>query len=1098
MSVANSPSLESDVHSSIEVLETHKEKQSSQSSPNPKIAKEKKSLNRKPKKQSTQNKPAKPTLKSILSKPVGELAPSSLNSLCNSIRHNRKGTSFSNLQILERILLELDHWENWQYFKGSNTESRTFLKPLHIFSMLTSLSKDIKDLKQKQLRSKNKRLSHNEPRHEKISAEDIQRLVKVVTLLSQQRHSTNLDPGCYTKDVPSFATMIAAEASRWETSAVDASLLFLDMVEKEEGEAGEWDPRLIGAVLDALARVGRAEDAQELLQRALGVDISNFDSESNKKAGASVVSTSTSSKHLIPSQAGPCYDALLRAWSKKALLLDQSSEPVNPVKKYKNAKKKSQSSNKMIVSALAQARHIILNHMPLQKELTITNRSCSAVLKGYSALGIGEESEKLLMALEALLLSPLYSKSSLKPSNLSAFPSSLDVACYNSVLHACSQSQDSNGVVSAERLFMSMKEQNPLDISIKNSTISHTCNEEQARPSSSFSVIPPQPDFVSYSSMLNCYSKHGMVVKAEALLNEMNDKNFSPNAACYLPVIQALELSTDSDAPHRVLSLIERSDLALPRPNRLLYTAALRCMRRHGCGKEAEIILNKFQNAYERGGPDVYSHILVLRAWEKTKPKADRHVAAQRAKIFLEEMEIKANASLLPRLDCNAYNIILNCYARAGEAENAEKLLLELEDGISSSSGDNTAIAQPNSKSYSLLIKALANSDKVDAIDRAWKILYRLGLPKEVKSTLPLQEPIPFNVSIENFNSMLRLFSKRGKASEAEALLNKMDELIVDGIIKQRGPDMQSYEAVLEALGRCGDADAPTRAEALVTRLEVMSEMGGDCQPSLLAYNILLNCFANAGMAGKAERLLERLDDADSYSFGSTIKAIANSGASQLVSISRSKSLAKTLGGTGNVVIFSHRLKLCAKWGLGNEAEQLIRQMEHTQQLNPGVIHYTAAINAWAKSTDDDALGRAEILFKTMQEKFDLDRAAYGAMLQNYSTRGNSKKARLLLQRILDSPDVKPNRASFTMVIDSYARSKSSNAGLKAEELLNQMRELHAAGNNEVEPDDITYASVIRCKQASKNEKIHDLSNFEKIELMRHLQIESWPFGNND
>lgn len=486
----------------------------------------------------------------------------------------------------------------------------------------------------------------------------------------------------------------------------------------------------------------------------------------------------------------------------------------------------------------------------------------------------------------------------------------------------------------------------------------------------------------------------------------------------------------------------------------------------------------------------------MLRAWEKTKAKSDRHVAAERAKIFLGEMEKKAEASLLPRLDVNAYNIILNCYARAGEAENAEKLVLDLDDGISRSSGDNAPIAQPNSKSYSLLIKALANSDAEDAIDRAWQILYRLGLPKEVKSTLPLQEQIPFNVSIDNFNSMLRLFAKRGKASEAEALLNKMDELIVDGIFKQRGPDMQSYEAVLEALGRCGDADAPARAEALVTRLEVMTEMGSDFQPSLLAYNILLNCYANAGMAGKAERLLERLDGADEISFGSTIKAIANSGASQLVSISRSKSLAKTLG-TGNAVIFSHRLKLCAKWGLGDEAEQLIRQMEE-QQLDPGVIHYTAAINAWAKSIDDDALSRAEILSKKMEDNFDLDRAAYHGLLQNYSARGNSKKARLLLQRILDSPFVTPNRATFTMVIDSYARSKASIAGQKAEELLDQMRELHAAGNNEVEPDDITYASVIRCKQVSKKENVRDLSNLEKIELMRQLQIESWPFNNTD
>jgi hypothetical protein len=46
-------------------------------------------------------------------------------------------------------------------------------------------------------------------------------------------------------------------------------------------------------------------------------------------------------------------------------------------------------------------------------------------------------------------------------------------------------------------------------------------------------------------------------------------------------------------------------------------------------------------------------------------------------------------------------------------------------------------------------------------------------------------------------------------------------------------------------LGRCKEADASLRAEALVTRLEVLGELGGNLKPSLLIYNTLLNCYAN-------------------------------------------------------------------------------------------------------------------------------------------------------------------------------------------------------------------------------------------------------------
>jgi len=267
-------------------------------------------------------------------------------------------------------------------------------------------------------------------------------------------------------------------------------------------------------------------------------------------------------------------------------------------------------------------------------------------------------------------------------------------------------------------------------------------------------------------------------------------------------------------------------------------------MRQHGRGEFAEVMLEKYRNAFpNRDGPDVYSHMLVLRAWEKTTPKSDRKNASKRAEVFFQDMQARVKVSLLPTLDVNAFNVLLNCYARAGDADKAEQLLTDLESSYGNGLCDQSV--QPNSKSYSLVLKALANSCAINAVDRAWKVMHKVGYPRDIKTTLPLQESAPPSIlSIETCNSMLKLFAKRGMASEAEEMLNKMDE-IIDGTIKQGGPDIQSYEAVLEALGRCKDADASSRAEALVTRLEVMSELGGKLTPSLLIYNTLLNCYAN-------------------------------------------------------------------------------------------------------------------------------------------------------------------------------------------------------------------------------------------------------------
>ena len=1014
---------------------------------------------------------SKPTLISIKQKPVGNLTSADMNSLCNSIRHHRKGASFNNLQTLERILLELEHIQKNNLVA---TNKRPYLKHIHIFPLLAALSKDIRIWKQKEGRKKRSRFVSNLQKSksvsQKIGKKEIQRLVKVVTLLNHLQDNNNLlQTGCYTKDIPSFAAMITAEASRWDSSAVDAALLFLDMVEKEEGEAEQWDPRLIGAILDALARVGRAEEAQNLLGRAMGVEISRFDLKPNKE------NITKSTKRLDPFCAGPCYDALLRAYANRA--------------EYQNARTKAQSpyrnAPKSAISSLEQARHILLNHMPLQPELSITNKTCTAVLNGYSTLGLGSECERVLNEIEALHISPLYSKSS-STSLSSTVGSSLDGIAYNTILNAYSQSQNPNAVERAERIFVAMKEQSPLNISVSKSVSTNT-NDKEAPSALSFSVIPPGADFISYSSMLNCYSKHGMVSKAEGLLVEMSeDSPYQPTVACYLPLINGLEKSNDSDVPARVISLIERCERSLRRPNRLLYIAALRCMRRHGRGEEAEVLLEKFHRAFPSlGGPDVYSYVSVLRAYERTIPKENRLDAANNAEVFFNKMQEKVNEAVLPSLDVNVYNILLNCYSRAGQAEKAEKLLAEMELGIRNP--NNTSIVKPNNKSYSLVIKALGNSDSSYAVTFGWEVLYRLGFPKDIKQG---KKAVPFNVSLANLNAMLKLFAKRGMAREAEDLLNKIDDLKMDGFLKQ-SPDITSYEAVLEALGRSGgDIDAVTRAEALVTRLEVKSELGlTNLQPSLLAYNTLLNCYGNAGMAGKAESLLERLgNNADSYSYGGTIKAIANSGLCQQVAISKADSLANKLGDKNNEVIYAHRLKLASKFGLGGESENLIKQM-NKRNMKPSVIHYTAALNAWAKSNDKDALNRAELLFKAMEEKFDLDLASYNAMLFNYSSKGKAKKARLLLQHIIDTPELNPSKVTFTAVIDAYYRSKSNNRGTKAEELLDQMRELHAGGNNDVEPDQVTYASVIRCIT-----EINDIESLEQLKLMRKLQIESWPF----
>jgi pentatricopeptide repeat protein len=1011
----------------------------------------------------------KKPIKTILSARIGDLTHRDLIGLCNSIRFVSEENSLWSLRLLYRILSEVNQWEDAQHYKPK----KTFVKKIHVFSVLTALSKGMQSRKSQKWRYANSVHSRkNKQRQQQLSSKEVDMLKSVVFLLKElcrEKRSLYCDTDCYQRDVLSFATMIAA-SSMMEESAVDAALMFIDEM---DNEIDKWDPRIIGAVLNALSYWGRAEEAHLLLSRSMGF---NIPTDSSHK---SIESVKRNAKSLSAQDASPCYDALLRSYSKRALIL--RSKLVT-------------SSNKAEIlassaEALTRARYILLNHMPTAK-IPITNHTCNALLSGYSAMGRGSESEQLLLEIEALHASPLYSDRQLQSSSR---PSVLDAACYNSVLHG--YSQETNGVRSAKRLFGAMKDQTPLQVSIRDFTIGI-----DLEGFSSIKILPPVPDVISYVSILNCYSNNRMGEEAYDLVQQIE----LPTQTCYLTTIRALEKSYDPTSPDKVLSLVgqievnKNGSLHKKRKgstaifNRQLFNAAMQCMITHGQGLKAEDVLNKYFNS----DPslklnNIQPYILALKAYENTKSVNSRIEAAERAETLFRKMQSLEN---VPRLDVETYNILLNCYARAGMASEAECFLKEF---------DKIGII-PNAESYNLVIKAISLSDDKDAIGRAWAVLYNLGYPRK-----RFKDADTFDIPITTFNSMLKLFARRGMATEAEALLHSIDESIVDGKCKG-GPDINSYEAILEALGKTDDADAVERAEALVTRVEVMSELGGGAQhqPSLKMYNLLLNCYGNAGKVGSAERLLTRLHDQslkpDAISYGATMKALKNSGKPREIAVARSRELSQCLernNGVGNEIIFAHRLSILAKFGLASQAENLLQEMSQKCKMGdlkqgPGVIHYTAVLNAWSKSDDKMAVVRAETLFKKMKSDphIDLDLAAYHGLLLNYAVRGISQKARRVLQVILDS-GIKPNRNTFTIVIDSYSRATSTtNAGKKAEELLDQMRQLHAAGNTDVEPDNVCYASVIRCKQASKQASISDLTEFDKLQLMRELQIEKWPF----
>ena len=612
----------------------------------------------------------------IINKPIGSLDVPQLRSLCNLIRHIDEGYVYKSLNILERILLELDAWSS---DLTCQKQPSAILKPIHIFTVLSAISKDVRTNKQKV------------KKYRDLYSDRIEQLQNIVLLLKRLVGDEGLvycDPGCFNEDVLSFATMISADVGRFENTGIDAAMSFLDLMEDVSSGNGKWDPRLIGAVLNSLALWGRAEEAQSLLENSMGVKMNDtsFDESLNN----------SSKRRLDPSQAGSCYDALIRAWSRRGVLIQKQSVVESK-------------------AALSKGASILLNHMPNIPGLPITNRTCSAALQGYGTLGLGEDAEELLVNIELML-----------QSDCSSFESNLDTACHNSLLTAYCQV---DSISRAEQLFDSMVNKKHITYTKPNGT--------------PVNILPPAADYVSYSTLLNNgYSKNGQADKAESLLKNMRTASLSDSttpiltSSSYLSVIRALERSSHVDAPTRILSLIDEmerlhhEDMSThPPPNRAIYLAALKCMSKLGRGKEAEQL---FTNLRNKSWADSQACTHVLRAWSQTK--GDQYEAAMRAEALLNDFQALVEEGQLKPLDVNIYNIVLNCYAKIGLDEKADALLEKI---------------MPDGISYGLLIKAISKSNKSDAVDLAWDVLHSLGYNSDKFS------PILDN-SIEPFNSMLR------------------------------------------------------------------------------------------------------------------------------------------------------------------------------------------------------------------------------------------------------------------------------------------------------------------------------------------------------
>jgi Pentatricopeptide repeat domain/PPR repeat len=353
----------------------------------------------------------------------------------------------------------------------------------------------------------------------------------------------------------------------------------------------------------------------------------------------------------------------------------------------------------------------------------------------------------------------------------------------------------------------------------------------------------------------------------------------------------------------------------------------------------------------------------------------------------------------------------------------------------------------------------------------------------------------PYMMQINDYNNLLGVYAKQGKALEAERLVKDLVDRYNDGSISCR-PDLCSYNSLMDAWANAdsttttqhgttgGGSSNGVRAEMILDEIERRSDEHQWRKPDTRTYVPAMRAVARSGEDNIMERVLAIKD-----------RAISN-------------------GVTPNAYMLSTLLDAYAtadpKGGLDNLDEilsmtdQLLTQEEGTIGGNNNEGGMAAICNSALKlftkcinnsDEKEEALTKAEELFSRMKSEGTVDAVSYSTMITLYanSNEGDKHKSAMKVEELLTSINTDP-RLGPNSIVQNAAMNAFVQLGMtsKATELLYRMEQSYRDGGPLV-PSTVSYGTMISAwsKSADENRVRRAEETFERM-------VDMYKSGNVD
>lgn len=385
------------------------------------------------------------------------------------------------------------------------------------------------------------------------------------------------------------------------------------------------------------------------------------------------------------------------------------------------------------------------------------------------------------------------------------------------------------------------------------------------------SASSSKPDTITFNTLLKIAARAGEPEAADEIFQEMMTKHskgnlqVKPDRFSFNTLLLAWSKEKRLNSGRRVTEILEtmqemadNGDEAV-RPDHVSMTTVINTLaksaKQNGSNpQQAETIISRMEDNKEASlRPDVVTYTSVIKCWMECGSLR----AAGRAVEIIEKMHQRYEDGYLEcKPDTMAYNVALNAIAksraREGGAENAEALLLRMQERFLAGDRD----VAPSAPSFVTVMNAWARSKDpnrgkyAETLLQSMHDLHSSGLDNVAPNTVA-------------YSTCIFAWSKSGQrnaGSRAEKLLKEMERYHSEGMDDMK-PNVFIYTNVMEAWIASKLPDSLEKVESILEHMIEQSNAGDmDSAPNTTTFNVVLKAIRHSShpeMHLKAEKVLD-------------------------------------------------------------------------------------------------------------------------------------------------------------------------------------------------------------------------------------------------